>query len=153
MKGASRGSPRNLPAVVERIVPIGTRLRFIVPLPPQALSPNRDRTVHWAERNGAIQEYKSAVRLLAIDARNRGRWPGPAPKVTVSLVFMTKRDITDAGYRPLDVGNAVSAFKAGFDGLVLAGLFPDDNHHVMSLGSVEIDTASGPGVQITVEAI
>lgn len=146
------------------MTPVETvRLRHItfqVPLPPRRLSPNGGHG-HWTSTRRT--DYREMVAETAIVERVNQRWGEPAQRVRVSLVFGTKhtrqqrqlqaRDPQDRDYLPVDVPNAVSAFKAGFDGLVDAKFFADDNHHVMSLGSVEICAEHGPWVRVTIEEL
>lgn len=96
--------------------------------------------------------YREAVGLAAQAARPRG-WVAPQ-LARVSLCFGTRRvKGGDDGYRPLDVPNAVSAFKGGFDGIVDAGLLADDSYRYMELGAVTIDPRLGPGVVVVVEVV
>lgn len=132
-------------------------ITFNVPLPYRSLSPNNNNN-HWASRRR--EPYRRAVAETATIERINHRWGEPAERVRVSLLFGTKhtreqRQVTRgsdyADYSPLDVPNAIAAFKAGFDGLVDAGLFTDDRYSVMSLGSVDISREDGPWVRVTVE--
>lgn len=128
-------------------------LRFEVPLPPYELSPNAPGRGNWRKYQDAANGYRDAVRLYALQAMNTSRWQAPA-RVRVSIVFETAgRGRKDGYYRPADCANAVSAFKAGYDGLVRAGLFADDNWKVMELGTTQIRPDLGPGVLVVVEAI
>lgn len=135
----------------------GRSITFCVPLPPRSLSPNHDHK-HWAKRSR--EPYRSAVTETAIVERVNNHWGSPARHVRVSLLFGTKhtpqqrqiaRRDPNADYEPMDLGNAIAAFKAGFDGLVDAGLFIDDRHENMSLGSVRITDKDGPWVRVTIE--
>lgn len=131
-----------------------------VPLPPRYLSPNNGNN-SWAAKRRA--EYRADIARRAREVAALCGWEPPA-KVRVSLVFGTKRDREyrkkqmllkekRRDYCPEDPSNAISAFKAGIDGLVDAGLFSDDNFRVMTLGSVDIRPDQGPWVRVTVEAI
>jgi len=121
-----------------------------VDLPPRDASPNGSHD-HWTKAARARANYREIVGWQARAARPVG-WVTPQ-LARVSLVFGTKRCPGDDCYRPLDVPNAVSAFKGGFDGLVDANLLLDDRHTNMELGRTTIDPNVGPGVIVTVEAL
>lgn len=73
----------------------------------------------------------------------------PAP-VIVSAIY---RSGTGA-YRPRDIQNAIGSLKAHIDGMVDAGIVPNDSFNWVSWGAVEIVrciTGERPGVRITVE--
>lgn len=128
-------------------------LVFLVPLPPRLCSPNAKARFNIFEVSNAKADYKLAVMVDARDADHR--WQRPA-RARVSLLFGTARSrgpYKPALYRPQDIGNAVSAFKAGFDGLVEAGLLVDDDAKHMALGNVEIDSTAGPWVRVTIEPL
>lgn len=130
-------------------------LTFDVPLPPVELSPNY-KTGYRPALMGARAGYRDRVRDEAIIAARLADWEMPQ-RVRVSLVFGTKADkrsrLADRGYRPRDTPNAVSAWKQGFDGLVLAGIVPDDNHEHLELGNVTVRPDLGPGVTVIVVAL
>ena len=123
-------------------------LAFEVPLPPADCSPNGYK--HWRRVSKAKREYRQAVQLAAL-------WKSPvcdAPeRVRVSLVFGIKGARNAGLYAPRDANNAVAAFKAGFDGIVDAGLAIDDSARHMALGSVEITSEDGPWVRVIIEEV
>lgn len=127
-------------------------LSFQCPLPPRELSPNAGYRGDWRRFNTAAQAYKQIVWAYARNAGIEAAWTAPE-RVRVSVEFWTKHQKGDGLYRPLDAPNAVSAWKAGYDALVLAGLFSDDNWRVMELGETRIRPDLGPGVFVVVEAI
>ncbi len=131
-----------------------TALVFRCQLPPRVLSPNSEERHSWRRVAIAKREYLNGVYLQAVDARNRAGWEMPG-RVRVSLEFQVARGpvYPDGLYRPEDVGNCVSAWKAGFDAIVQAELFLDDDSGHMELGAVTIDKGAGPGVRVTVEAL
>lgn len=131
-------------------------ITFDVPLPPRALSPNGSHG-HWSKTSKARKSYRQEVADEAMAARWSGRYVPVAPdrettKCRVSLVFGIKGG-RGMAYQPRDVPNAVSAFKAGFDGLTDAGLLVDDSRTWMELGEVRIDAKVGPFVRVTVEGL
>lgn len=60
----------------------------------------------------------------------------PLPAL-VSAVFY-QGATKDRRYRPLDVGNAITSLKHAIDGLVDAGLLPNDGHKWLNWGSVAL---------------
>jgi hypothetical protein len=122
---------------------------FRAPLPLRSLSSNGAHG-HWSGASAARAEYRREVYLEAIASQPRPWWGN---RVRVSLLFGIKDGRKAQRYQPQDVSNAVSAFKAGFDGMVDARLFPDDSRKHMALGTVVIDSTVGPWVEVTVEAI
>ena len=129
-----------------------TALVFKVPLPPRVLSPNAARRGDWRTYQEAANAYRDVVWIYARNAGTFAGWEPPA-RVRVSIEFHTRHRKGDGLYGPMDCPNAVSAWKAGYDGLVKAGLFADDNWRAMELGSVRIDPSRGPAVVVTVEAL
>lgn len=127
-------------------------LRIQVNLPPRELSPNGgNATAHWSTIAGARKEYRFAVKVQALNALRLARWQRPE-RVRVSLLWCTAGRPRGVGlYAPRDAGNAVAAFKPGFDGLVDAGVMDDDDWAHMWLGDVNLDPASGPFVVVTIE--
>jgi hypothetical protein len=123
---------------------------FRAPLPLRALSSNGAHG-HWSGASAARAAYREEVFTNAVVAQQQPPWE--ARKARVSLLFGIKDGRKEQRYQPQDVSNAVSAFKAGFDGMVDARLFPDDSRKHMALGTVVIDSTVGPWVEVTVEAI
>lgn len=123
---------------------------FRAPLPLRSLSSNGAHG-HWSGASAARQQYREEVYVWAKLKQLAPPWQ--ANKVRVSLLFGIKDGRKAQRYQPQDVSNAVSAFKAGFDGMVDACLFPDDSRKHMALGTVVIDSTVGPWVEVTVEAI
>lgn len=120
-------------------------ITFQVPLPPRELSPNTYK--HWR----TVSQAKKAYRLEC-DCLSRGVLGGAIRKhVRLSLTFCIKGG--RPAYQPRDAANALSAFKAGIDGLVDAGMCPDDSQKHLELGAILIDSKRGPFVEVTVEPI
>ena len=132
-------------------------LVFEVPLPPRQLSSNGSHG-HWRGRAMATAEYRQLVGWLAkakaLAMPVDERWPVAICGVNrVSLVFGVKGSRKAGRYAPRDEANAVAAFKAGFDGLVDAGLLVDDSRRYMELGEVVISSAVGPFVRVIVTPV
>jgi len=129
-----------------------SELRFTVPLPPKALSPNgAGRSWRAAQRPKAA--YRQTVAAIARAAAQQAGWQ-TQEWVRVHLTFHTsihKRALVlDPGYRPRDTPNAVAAWKAGFDGLVDAGIVVDDDAAHLGMGAVTIDRTGRPGVRVVI---
>lgn len=117
-----------------------------LPLPLRDLSPNR--RVHWAAKNRAVQAYRVEVGWLVKEQQLEGI-PLEGP-VRVFLTFNVRSQYGDGRYRPRDQDNALSAFKAGFDGMTDAGVWTDDSQ--MEIAGVSIERNPGePGVTVRLE--
>jgi crossover junction endodeoxyribonuclease RusA len=86
------------------------------PDPCKRLSMN-DR-MHWARRAGITSKWRQAAHMYA---RQQGRTGELGPS-NVKVTF----EVPDAGRRR-DPSNAMPTVKALVDGLVDAGMWPDDN--------------------------
>lgn len=152
------------------------RFELEVPLPPTALSPNAVSSSSRFARAGAYHEYEYMVAERAWGTMQATGWRAPA-YAEISLVFGVKRGPrgqceicgaprpTRAGayqrcrvcmmllwrYAPEDWDNGVAAFKAGQDGLVLAGILPDDSRKFLR-GRAEVVGSDGPWVRVVIEA-
>lgn len=95
-------------------------IEFELPFPPAELSPNA--RIDWHPKAKHIADYRQACAQLAKSARvaEGGTWPLPAPVNARYTFVLTSR-------RRRDFCNLYSAFKAGEDGIVDAGLIGDDN--------------------------
>jgi len=121
-------------------------ITFTVPLPPRELSPNTYR--HWRTVSAAKKQYRELSEYM-----NKGRFGKVPPEhVRLSLTFCIK-DAKGKFYQPRDAANALSSFKAGIDGLVDAGMCPDDSQKHLELGAILIDSKRGPFVLVEVEPI
>lgn len=117
-----------------------------IPLPSTRLSPNLRK--HWAD-------FRSAVRA----GRKEGwywfrRWkPADWKPVPVRINVLYHCPKSAAGYKPRDIENAIAAMKPMIDGMVDAGVIPDDSSRWLTWGEVRLlRTKNGnpPGVHITV---
>lgn len=138
-----------------------------VPLPPRWLSPNGSHG-HWSREAESRLLYRTEVFEAAYNAVVKAKWKAPE-LASISLVFATrwssKCDSTDhlaAGrklpccrcrYGPMDIPNAISAFKAGFDALKDGHAIREDHFRALELGRVTIDPSQGPWVDVTLQAV
>lgn len=98
-------------------------LTINLPLPPKACSPNFKG--HWAEKGRATKQYREAARMLCYAAKPKD-WD--AERISIKPEFFLSRHDT-RGYHPLDKQNAIASLKAAIDGLVDAGLLPNDSNN------------------------
>ena len=98
-------------------------LRIEIPgLPPKELSPNA--RIHFIVKAQHTAHYRAFVKMCAWEWKHNGydgKWEIPdKAKVDVTFVVPDKRR--------RDKTNLASAFKAGLDGIVDAGIVKDDNY-------------------------
>lgn len=86
------------------------------PSPP--LSLNRERSLHWAARNRELEPWKDLAIVMARQLRLRKQIGGTPCAVAVELPFSKVRRRDPHNYAP--------TIKAIIDGLVDAGVWPDD---------------------------
>lgn len=127
-------------------------LTFDVDLPPRECSPNSREDRRGTARIRA--KYRDDVAWLAVAARqSMGVEPFALDPGRISLTFATKGARMVGCYSARDADNALAAFKAGLDGLVIGGIFRDDSAVHVTIGEIRIDPSDGPWVRVTVEAI
>lgn len=126
-KEVSRQTDEVMTQLKERCVGI-ERIRIILPLPPRILSPNcpiasfRGRMM----RAAAAKKQKRIAKESAEDAMRGERWQ----KASVKAVFYCKTK------RRRDDVNALATLKASYDGVIEAGLLPDDDRdHLRTEGA------------------
>jgi len=99
---------------------MNTTLTIALPgLPPKECSPNA--RVHWAEKAKFVAAYRLSTYYYASVEKRRQTWLAP-DKAKVDVTFV----VPDRRRR--DKTNLASAWKAGLDGIVDAGLIQDDSH-------------------------
>jgi hypothetical protein len=117
-----------------------------LPLPPLGASPNS--RLHYYAKARAVK----AARKVAWYWFKRAKpsdW-NPVPLI-LSVVYHCPQ--CTVGYKPRDVQNAIAALKPAVDGMVDAGLIPDDSRKWLSWGEVTLSRrANGqpPGVHMTI---
>ena len=117
-----------------------------IPLPPAAVSPNA--RLHWGDRARAVK------------AARREAWywfrrflPADWIRVPVRIEVEYHCPKAAKGYRPRDIQNAIAALKPAIDGMVDAGVIPDDSRNWLTWGEVKLNrlkNGSAPGVHFTV---
>lgn len=95
-----------------------TVLTFDWPRPPL----NANQRLHWAAKANLTRKIRETVKEKALGARF---WPTPIDTITVRLVWVV------ADRRRRDSDNIYPTFKAMCDGLVDAGIVPDDTPQYM----------------------
>lgn len=83
----------------------------------KVVSLNAERSAHWTKRHELTQSWREAFYFLALQARHD---PFEKPVVITAQPYQAKNTLADAG-------NALPSVKAGVDGIVDAGLLPDDS--------------------------
>jgi hypothetical protein len=120
-----------------------------LPLPLVGASPNSH--AHWRVRAKATKQMREHARLLGLPHKQKE----PRP-LRISATFYMGKTL-DRRYRPLDTANAIGALKPYVDGLVDAGIVPDDSHRWISWGKVTLlrnlkEHQGRSGVTLTLEA-
>ena len=93
-------------------------ITIILPPPPAECSPNA--RCGWRAKAAAVQQYRYDCKIDALDQVGSLKWAWGKP-VPVTITFILKDK------RRHDWDNLLASFKAGIDGLVDAGLLPDDD--------------------------
>lgn len=120
-----------------------------LPLPPKILSPNVK--THWAKKSRATRDHRYDCAILAKTMKPRG-WQACA--VSLEVEYRCARGAL--GYIARDVQNAMSALKAAIDGLIDAGIAPNDSKKWLQWDGFTLVTRKNPkgdGVTVIVRAI
>jgi crossover junction endodeoxyribonuclease RusA len=121
----------------------------VLPLPPRDVSPNA--RVHWAVRHKATKAARKSAWYWFLRALPKGWKYTP-----VCLDIAYHCPVSSVGYRPRDVQNAIAALKPSIDGMVDAGVVPDDSAKWVQFGRIALTNKRNgekPGVTITVRPI
>jgi hypothetical protein len=121
-------------------------IRYVVPLPPKTLSANYNPASRQGRmaRAMATRQYRYAVQTntrLAMDVAAGAEVdlaPASIKAIKVSMNWYLVPCKGDNLYRPRDIGNAIAASKALFDGITDTGLIPDDTARYLSVGFVDL---------------
>lgn len=115
---------------------------IVLPLPPRILSPNcpvasfRGRMMRYA----ATKKQKETARAATEEAANGMRWN----RASYSAVFYHRT------VRRRDDVNHLAMLKAAIDGVILAGLLPDDDReHLHTTGAEFKVDRNCPRVELT----
>lgn len=117
-------------------------ITITLPLPGRVLSPN----YRPASRGGAIgravaaKKYK-ALAAAAVEAQRLETTPWPAATLTIGFFHHANRR--------RDPDNAVGSLKSAIDGIVMAGLVPDDSAEYLTIESVTFSAGQPARVEIT----
>jgi crossover junction endodeoxyribonuclease RusA len=114
-----------------------------LPLPPRELSPNV--RLFWAIKAKATKAARSEAWYWFRQAKPANWEPVP---IRIDVEYNCPKQAT--GYRPRDSMNGIAAMKAQIDGMVDAGVIPDDSCKWLSWGSFTLTRAGRAGVRITV---
>ncbi len=108
-----------------------------LPFPPAELSPNS--RCGWRAKAAAVQAYRYECKVLCRQETNGMTMP---QYTTATITFVLKDK------RRHDWDNLLASFKAGIDGIVDAGLLPDDD---VRSWSCSLRYEQGPKALVRVE--
>lgn len=117
-------------------------LTITLPLPPKELSPNA--RVHWRAKAAAVKRYRSSAKWAAIDAQAWHLWHRKSTATAQCTFYFAQN-------RRRDSDNLLASLKAGFLGIVDAGVIADDCGLTHLAVIVRIDEAR-PRVEIRLTA-
>ena len=124
-------------------------LTFEVSLPYRELGQNS--RVYFRKKARLTKEYRNEVCFWATQALEKVGSERPNERVKVTLEYGIKGGRAIGRYQPRDEANAIDAWKAGYDGLVDAGIAISDAAKHMHNGGATINSKAGPWVRVTVE--
>lgn len=111
------------------------------------LTVNKERTVHWSARASVVKVWREAFAWLALSSKLPTN--GSVGACHIDAVPLTGRS---RGRQ--DVGACLPVVKAAVDGLVDAGVWPDDTPaHVLSIRFWPEQKAADNGLRIIVQEI
>lgn len=107
------------------------------------LTVNKERTVHWSTRSSVVKAWREAFAWLALSSKLPTNGSiGPCHIDAVPLA---------AGRRRQDVGACLPVVKAAIDGLVDAGVWPDDSpEFVLSVRFWPQQLAADSGLRLVI---
>lgn len=132
-----------------------SEITIVGPLPsPQCAHNSR---AHYMVKARAVKAIRSLTAWTAKSEVLARKWDGMKP-VVIDIVYACCRGC--GGYEPRDIANALDAIKGGVDGLVDAGVMPDDSRKWLTIGRLELKTSKaecqalgGAGVYYTVRSV
>jgi hypothetical protein len=108
------------------------------------LTVNKERSTHWSTRSSVVKAWRDAFAWLALTSKLPTN--GSVGPCHIDAVPLTARR---SGRQ--DVGACLPVVKAAIDGLVDAGVWPDDTpDHVLSIRFWPQQKASDQGVRIVI---
>lgn len=111
-------------------------LVFVLPLPPQVISPNGRG--HWAKKSRAVRQYREQCANLMRATHQPPLSPG---RVVIDLEFYLCRVANDrTSLYPRDEDNARGAMKAAQDALKDAALIAGDGKDFVRMGKTTLYT-------------
>jgi Holliday junction resolvase RusA-like endonuclease len=114
-------------------------------LPPERpLSTNESNRMHWAQRERKLEPWRKAAWALAQQQKLAEKVGGRQSKVTVVIPFRTKTKRDPSNY----VGTVV---KSVVDGLVTAGVWPDDDPRYVEIQEPSLVIGRNAEVHILVK--
>lgn len=112
------------------------------PTPP--LSINRERSMHWAARTRQLDPWKVTTFWLAKEGKLPAAVAGAPATVTVVLPVR--------GRHRRDPANFYPTVKAIVDGLVLAGVWPDDTPEFVTVNEPVLTHSGNAEVRLELRA-
>lgn len=108
------------------------------------LTVNKERTIHWSSRASVVKAWREAFAWLAFASKvPTNGTVGPCHIDVVPLTHTRPRH---------DVAACLPVAKAAIDGLVDAGVWPDDTpDHVLSVRFWPQQKAADTGVRIVIQ--
>lgn len=97
---------------------------------------NANHRLHWAQRKDRTSHLRRKANLLARESLNRGGKHSSTPVHIIATISTP----TNSKFDP---PNAAPTVKALIDGLVDAGVIPDDDHHHVPRVSFERGPKTG----------
>lgn len=108
--------------------------------------PNLNARMHWVERSRWTTAFKQQAWGLALSEKNRLRVKG-FKKAKITVLFYT--------CQPKDYDNGYTSAKPLVDGIVAAGIIPDDSEKFLNLQvkSVKVATRAEQRTEISIKEI
>ena len=118
-------------------------ITLTLPFPPKELSPNA--RCAWQKKAAFVQSYRHECKIEGFKAL-RSMMP-VAPFMSKDLPYAVTITFVLKDKRRHDWDNLLASFKAGIDGLVDAGLLPDDDVRSWSC-SLRYEQGDKAGVRV-----
>jgi len=125
-------------------------MTYVLELPgrPPTINAERQGSRHWTSTRALTRGYRATTKILWRDGVARKVYPRHLDRIAV-----TARQLATDGRWHQDIGACMPAVKAAIDGLVDAGLVPDDTpEYVVSLTFLPVRVVGRDALELTVEA-